>query len=172
MWFSFTVIKRNLWSPTDNNQSCTGEMKCHMVSGELTYGCSSHVGTIQGTGKVQRNISNMLTLLIISYNANTASAGGASSFRERLRKKGSRSLESIFSLVSYHLMTFDDALLLIFDLSKAQSLGLFRLVDQPRVRRALTCTSPIGDESRPMRQSWREKINFHVCGLSKKIKCA
>lgn len=96
MWFSFTVIKRNLWSPTDNNQSCTGEMKCHMVSGELTYGCSSHVRTIQGTGKVERNISNMLTLLIISYCANTASAGGASSFRERPRKKGSRSLESIF----------------------------------------------------------------------------
>lgn len=42
VWFH--CLNRNLWSQIDNNQSRNGDiaMKCHMESGEITSGCSSH----------------------------------------------------------------------------------------------------------------------------------
>lgn len=56
-------------------------------------------------------------------------------------------------------MTFNDSLLLIFDLPKAQPLRLFCLVDQPRVGSTLACASSASDQSRPVVR----KINPHIC---------
>lgn len=59
-------------------------------------------------------------------------------------------------------MTFNDPLLLIFDLPKAQALSLFRLVDQPWVGSALTCTSPASYQSRPVTKKRQISIDSRI----------
>lgn len=81
----------------------------------------------------------------------------------------SKNVQVEFFFHLFHILTFNDPLLLIFDLPKAQPLGLLRLVDQPRVRSTLTCTTPASNESRPVRQRDEKiKINFCVCELTEK----
>lgn len=66
VWFH--CLNRNLWSQIENNQSHNGdiEMKCHMDSGELTSGCSSHVKAIRETGKCRCGLT--VCLLDVNYN--------------------------------------------------------------------------------------------------------
>lgn len=66
VWFH--CLNRNLWSQIENNQSHNGdiEMKCHMDSGELMSGCSSHVKVTRETGKHRHG--RTVYLLDVNYN--------------------------------------------------------------------------------------------------------
>ncbi len=65
------------------------------------------------------------------------------------------------------VITFNDSLLLLFDLSKGQPSGLFRFVDQPGVgRNTSTRSRPFGHQRRPVKHH-HNHIYFPKCFIKK-----
>lgn len=74
----------------------------------------------------------------------------AASSRLKLNPAWTRRRHKSVNKFIIYLFTFNDSLLLLFDLSKVQPSGLVRLVDQPRIgRNASTRSASVGHQRRP-----------------------